>query len=140
MGASAEQTEAALASLEEALKGQLPSSGHHQLKLARDAFAWKDFRVSTKTLLCAMANSLKQYMPDSWNLSNCKPQNMLAPRGSHGERVKYLPEETCVRPDNQFEDLFFCHDFKSGLRFPDFYLSEDHYRLVFSADEGTEAC
>lgn len=140
LGASAEQAEAAIESLEQALKGQLPSSGHHQLKLARDAFAWKDFRVSTKTLLCALANALKQYMPESWTLGHCKPQNLLAPRGPNGERVKYLKEETCVRALGMFADLYFCHDQKTQMRFPDFYLSEDHFRLCFAADEGTEAC
>ncbi len=139
LGASAEQSEAALASLIATLKGQLPSAAHHELKIAREAFAWKDHRVSTKNLLCAMANSLKQYLSDSWTLNSCRPSNLLAPRSVTGERFQYMKEELPKHLQSDGIDRFFVYDFRSGMRFPDFYLSEDHFRLVFSADEGTEA-
>lgn len=138
LGVSSEQASAALESLTAALKGSLPESGHHELKLARDVWSWKDYRVSTKNLLSALANSLKQYMPESWNLSLCKPQNLLAPRCASGERVQYLPDEVKLRPGSCGLDFYFIHDMKTGVRRPDFFLGGDHYRLIYSSDEGTE--
>lgn len=138
LGASTEQSEAALASLIAVLKGQLPSAAHHELKIARDTFAWKHYRVSTKNLLSAMANSLKQYLSDSWTLNSCTPSNLLAPAGTTGERFQYMKEELPGHLQNDEIQRYFVHDFKTGMRFPDFYVTEDHFRLVFSADEGTE--
>ena len=138
LGASAEQSAAALASMIRALQGELPKSGHHALKLTRETFAWKEYRVATKNWLCALANSLKQYLPPDWTLAKCRPGNLLAPHSTTGDRVAYLKEE--IPPDLKFVgERFFVIDHKSGMRFPDFYLNEDHFRLVFSADEGTEA-
>ena len=139
LGASPEQCDLALGSLITNLKGQIPTTGHCELKLARNAFAWKEFRTSTKNLLCAIANSLRQYLPDGWSLANCKPHNLLAPMSPTGERVQYLPEELNLRPELKDMDTFFIHDMKTGVRRPDFFLEETHYKLVFSADEGTEA-
>ncbi len=139
LGATAEQSESALKSLVKALDGQVPSGGSQGLKLARDAFMWKEYRSSTKQLLCAVANSLRQFMPENWNLSSLKPPNLLAPRSVTGERFMYLKEECDVRADLSDLQVAFVYDFKSGMRFPDYYLDESSfYRLVFAADEGTE--
>lgn len=139
MGATNDQADAAVKSLVESLKGELPTTGHHELKLARDVWSWKEYRTSTKTLLQSIANALKQYLPESWSLAHCKPKNLLAPKGQYGDRVEYLKEELVLRPEMQGMTVHFVHDQKTGMRFPDCYLSEDHYRLVFAADEGTEA-
>lgn len=139
LGISADQAALALQSLQQALGGKVPTKAHEPLKLARDQFAWKEFRTSTKFLLCALANSLKQMLGDRWSLASCRPGNLLAPKSTTGERYKFLEEEFAERADMTGFDCFFVCDHKSGHRFSDFYLSEDFYRLVFSADEGTEA-
>lgn len=139
LGISSEQAALALQSLQQAMGGKVPTKAHEPLKIARDQFAWREFRTSTKFLLCALANSLKQMLGEKWSLSNCKPANVLAPKGTTGERYKFLPEECAERADMTGLDCYFIHDHKSGLRFNDFYLTEDFFRLVFSADEGTEA-
>lgn len=139
LGISSEQAALALQSLQQALGGKVPTKAHEPLKLARDQFAWREFRTSTKFLLCAVANSLKQMLGEKWSLLSCRPGNLLAPKGTTGERYKFLPEELAERADMTGFDCYFIHDHKSGHRFNDFYLTEDFYRLVFSADEGTEA-
>ncbi len=140
IGASSEQAESAMKSLVRNLGGVIPSTGHEKLKLARDAFAWQEYRTSTKNLLCAMGNSLQQVMPEGWSLAQCKPGNLLGPRSADGERIPYLTEEKELvhHPLPSECQTFFIYDFKSQQRRPDFYIDEDFYRLVVSCDEGTE--
>ena len=137
-GQASEVAEEALESFLKALGGKVPLTAHEPMKLARDAFAWQQYRTSTKQLLLALGNALQQVMPQSFSFLSAKPSNLLAPRGP-GERYQYLPEELVLQNGMAGLSVSFVHDPRSGLRFPDFYLSEDFYRLVFSADEGTEA-
>ena len=99
LGISADQAALALQSLQQALGGKVPTKAHEPLKLARDQFAWREFRTSTKFLLCALANSLKQMLGDSWSLAGCRPGNLLAPKSTTGERYKFLEEEFAERAD-----------------------------------------
>lgn len=137
-GVSKEQAAAALESMAKALGGSVPLA-HETLKLNRDAMAWREYRSSTKFLLCALANSLQQCMPDGFSLKRCIPDNILAPSGRDGIRCFYLPEELVLAglPDD-CQACFVSHG-PTGLRFPDYYVTETFYRLVVSCDEGTEA-
>lgn len=138
LGTTQEQATAALQSMVKVLNGQLPQSSHEKLKIARDTWVWREFRSSTKFLLQAIGNSLKQVMPDSFSLMSCKPDNILAPASIRGTRCMYLPEELELKPELKgFQAAFICDD--NGLRFPDFYVNEDFFRLVMTCDEGTEA-
>lgn len=139
LGASSDQAQQALAALAKHLGGKIPVYGHERLKLAREAMVWKEYRASTKNLLAALTNSLMQCMPQGWNLSLLKPSNLLAPCGKHGERHSYLQQEQAFRADLAALKLSFVQESGAGLRFPDFYVNEDFYKLVFAADEGTEA-
>ena len=138
MGVSSQQAALALEAFLKVLDGKVPQKGHEALKIAKSNMMWQEYRTSTKNLLCAIANSLKQVLPDSWNLSHAKPPNQLRPRGVAGERFFYLPEEMVERKDPEHFQCAFVHDFKTGVRAPDLYVSEEFYRLTFSADEGTE--
>lgn len=140
MGPTVEQSEAAVQSMAKALQGAVPDGGDHSVKIARDTWMWKEYRSSTKQLICALTNSLRQYLPDHWTLASLKPGNLLAPRTSHGERVMFLRcELETVRDDMNDHQLAFIHDKKSGLRFADWYLDETaFYKLTMCADEGTE--
>ena len=75
------------------LGGRIPETGHENLKLARDVMAWREYRTSTKNLLCAISNCLQQSMPSGWTMVNCKPPKPLAPQGVTGERYPYLVQE-----------------------------------------------
>ena len=99
LGVSQDQARAALDSMQRVLNGNLPSKAHESLKLARDAFAWKEYHTSTKFLLCAITNSIKQCMPDGWILNSAKPPNLLAPKSVTGERFEYLSDEMKLRDD-----------------------------------------
>ena len=140
IGASAEQAEEALASLLKSLGGRIPETGHEKLKLARDYMAWREYRTSTKNLLCALSNCLQQSMPSGWTMVNCKPPNPLAPRGVTGERYPYLIQEQNLRHHPLGSDLrsWFVFDHKTNSRRPDFIIDEDFFRLCVSCDEGTE--
>lgn len=137
MGASSSQATAALASMEQALKGSFPTAAHENLKLQRDVMAWKEYRSSTKHLVCAIANSLKMSLPDGFTLKWCQPENILAPASSGGQRHMYLAEELALAgKPSDFQAAFVCST--NGLRFPDYYISESFFKLVVSCDEGTE--
>lgn len=137
LGASAEQSEETIQSLIESLGGKVPNKGE-RLKLTRETFVWKEYRTSTKQHLCAMVNSLRQFLPQGWNLNMARPGNLLSPKTSTGERCKYLPEEVALIEDKKDMNIHFIHDYKSGLRFADYYIDESFFKLIFAADEGTE--
>ena len=68
------------------------------------------------------------------------PPNQLTPAGPTGCRLQLLPEELRALGDEGEDTLVkYCHyDFKTGTSVLDYYTSESFYKLVFSADEGTE--
>ena len=138
-GLSKEQSDACLKAFGNAIAGKLPDPGTKK-KLPPETFRWREFRTSTKNLLMGIANSLRVALPPGWNLQACCPQPALVPRGLQSDRLPMLQNEKemlGLDPDMEF---YWCYNYNSGTRWPDFYSSEDHFKLVFAADEGTEAC
>lgn len=136
-GLSKEQSESALKAFAGAMDGKIPEQGNH--KLPQGSFAWQEYRVATKTLLMGIANGLRMAMPSGWNLSNCCPSNVLIPRSINTDRLPMLKEEKMMHGLDPDMEYFTCYNFASHARWGDYYNSEDHYKLCFAADEGTEA-
>ena len=86
-----------------------------------------------------IANSLKVAMPSDWNLSKTIPVRALVPRSSSVDRIPLIRSEKLMLNLDPEMEFYCCHNFSNGARWNDWYESEDHYKLVFSADEGTEA-
>lgn len=137
-GISNEQSALALQAFAKVVSGKMPAAASRP-DLPKDTFAWKEFRTATKMVLCAVANSLQQALPGNWTLASCAPTNPLVPRSIHCDRLPLLTEEKKVHKLDPALTHHFNYNFQSGSRWPDYYLSEDHFKLVFSADEGTEA-
>ena len=135
-GLSKEQTDLALKAFAGAMAGKIPEQGH---KLPDGTFSWQEYRVATKNLLMGIANGLRMALPTGWNLSHCCPSNALIPRSMSSDRLPLLKEEKEMLGLNQNMEFFSCYNFSNSARWPDYYQSEDHYKLCFAADEGTEA-
>jgi len=138
-GLSKEQSEACLKAFGNAIAGKLPTPGVTK-KLPQGTFAWKEFRTSSKNLLGGIANSLRVALPQGWNLQSCCPQPALVPRGQHSDRIAMINQEKELLGLDPDMEYFWCYNYNNGTRWPDYYGNEDHYKLVFAADEGTEAC
>ena len=132
------EAQSACQALADAVGGQLPASAQHKISIGDESWAWQDYRTSTKHLLLALANSLQHAMPAQWTLADCKPGNPLGPAST---RVQYDPSEiVLLNPQPPAAStLFFTWDEDTCQGQPDFYLDENFTRLVFAADEGTEA-
>ena len=109
------------------------------VKLPAGSFSWKSYRQATKAVLAGLANSLRNCLPGSWNLSKCIPPNLLSPASLGCDRVAMVEMEEMMFQDCGKKNLFFNYDFRSFKGTPQFYLDESFHRLIFSADEGTEA-
>ena len=135
-GLSKEQGSAALVAMGDAMGGVVPKPGH---TVPKRCCAWQEFRTSTKNLLMGIANSLKVAMPSDWNLSKTIPVRALVPRSSSVDRIPLIRSEKLMLNLDPEMEFYCCHNFSNGARWNDWYENEDHYKLVFSADEGTEA-
>ncbi|CAJ1442941.1 unnamed protein product [Effrenium voratum] len=133
------QAAAALVTFTQGLKNAATTPTGSKPVAQTGAFDWKEYRQATKAVLSAMANSLRQCLPNGWSLNKCKPQNILAPRGLGSDRLPLLPEEASMMMIDLPEgaQVFFVYNFKTLEARPDFFL--DSHRLVFAGDEGTEA-
>ena len=129
-------------SLAAALQGRLPQDATQRTQLPKNAFAFREFRKPTKDLLAGIANSLQQAMPSGFTLQSCKPPNPLKPAGQGCERHVYDNSELRLLPQQLPSDahFFFTWDSEALESRKDFYEHENFTRLVFSADEGTQAC
>ncbi|CAL1135030.1 unnamed protein product [Cladocopium goreaui] len=134
-GLSKEQGSAALVAMGDAMGGVVHKPGHTAPKRC---WAWQEFRTSTKNLLMGIANSLKVAMPSDWNLSKTIPVRALVPRSSSVDRIPLIRSEKLMLNLDPEMEFYCCHNFSNGARWNDWYENEDHYKLVFSADEGTE--
>ena len=136
-----EEARSAAAALASAVSGCLPQDALQKVSLPQDTFRFKEYRGPTKFLLCGVANALQQVMPAGWNLQNCRPPNLLLRRGCTGQRLVLDPTELTLCPDTSpdSQQLHFVWDTDTLESRYDFYISEDFTRLVFAADEGTEA-
>ena len=137
-GLVGEQKSLALASFAKAVERGVDA----KKPLPNNTFDWRDFRQKTKHTLMAVANSLVNSMPDGWTLKRCVPSNLLMPAGITTDRIEMVDEEKVmlnVPKDLRKYKLHFVYDYKTQTRRTDFYSSESFQKLVFSADEGTEA-
>ena len=132
----------AATALSEVVAGELPLNAEYKVDIPKEAWKFKEFRQPTKYLLCGLANSLQQAMPLGWSLACCRPPNPLMPATSGCARLLYDASETAlmVPPPPEHARLHFVWDPESKEARADHYLNENFTRLVFSADEGTEAC
>ena len=135
-GNSKDQIAEAASSMASAVGLALPSTGTSRVKKDENTFNWKEFRTPTKQVLCGLANSLQQVLPDGFNLRSARPSNLLAPAGPDGKRYLMTAEEVAMHGFS--EPRYFTYNEETHECAHDSYLSEDFYRLALSADEGTE--
>eukprot|EP00435_Cladocopium_sp_Y103_P061586 s902_g23.t1 len=139
-GLTEEQKQKALEAFNKAVKVMYSQSGKVPA-LPQGTFAWKEFRVPTKNLLMAISNCLIASMPDGFNLQKCVPSRPLVPRSSQADRIELdnLEKESMgLGPWAKDCKLHFVYNFASQTRYLDFMEDYSHYKLCFSADEGTE--
>ncbi|OLP83796.1 Protein-S-isoprenylcysteine O-methyltransferase [Symbiodinium microadriaticum] len=137
-GSSSSEIVEAAASMASALQDQVPAKKSDVI-VSKDTFKFKEYRTATKTVLCGITNSLKQCLPDDWTLLSARPANLLVPAGPDGRRCCMTPAEARARgftPDQG--SRWFTIDSELKTSAVDFYENEDHYRLCWAADEGTE--
>ena len=128
-----------LRSLENVLKGRLPSKGEAIEVDAPTSFSFREYRKTARTLLSALFNSLSHVVP-SFTLKDTVPDVLLEPAGVGWDRVECLPEELALH-ENFPTKAFFRHCPEKGDTVMDFVDPKNEpLRLCFSADEGTEAC
>ena len=137
-GSSSSEIVEAAASMASALQDQVPAKKSDVI-VSKDTFKFKEYRTATKTVLCGITKSLKQCLPDDWTLLSARPANLLVPAGPDGRRCCMTPAEARARgftPDQG--SRWFTIDSELKTSAVDFYENEDHYRLCWAADEGTE--
>ena len=138
-GTSRDEAFAAADSMADATKVEMPATGSGQLTVVRGRFGFKEFRTPTKQLLCGLANSLQQGLPDGFSLMSARPKNLLLPRGPDGIRCEMSRLEMRAQGfDQDFPPRFFTYNSETHEARHDSYLEEEFYHLCVSADEGTE--
>lgn len=119
--------------------GHIPQGASEKIKVSSTAFVWKEYRVATKNVLAATANSLSKSLPEGFSLKNCQPPNFLKGAGISGERMLLMTEEKVSLGMRGMNAPCMCiYDYKTHECTLDCYLHENFVRLVFAADEGTE--
>ena len=137
-GHSSSDVQNAADSMAWAVDGKLPEQGSQVA--SADSFHFRGFRTPTKQLLCGLANSLQQALPQGFTLKSCRPLSPLKPAGPHAMRCRFTPLE--MQAQGLSEDAgerYFTFDPESQTSLHDYYLEENFYHLVLTADEGTEA-
>eukprot|EP00435_Cladocopium_sp_Y103_P049541 s1312_g15.t1 len=138
-GGDPEECVDAMKTFTEALKVAAVTPQGESVKVPSGSFSWKSYRQATKATLAGMSNSLRNCLPGSWNFTKCLPPNVLSPAALHSDRVSMIPLEKKMYGMDDSKNLFFNYCYKSFKSEPQFYLHENFHRLIFSADEGTEA-
>lgn len=139
-GLTEDQKQQALEAFNKAVKVMYSHHGKVPA-LPQGSFAWKEFRVPTKNLLAAVSNCLAASMPEGFNLQKCVPSRPLLPRSSQADRIALEDlEKESMGLGAWAKDcnLYFAYNFASQTRYLDFLEDNSHYKLCFSADEGTE--
>ena len=138
---SSEQAAAGLKTFSATLlkEGAIPSTAGKKVKLSSGAFSWTEYRVATKNVLVAIANSLAHSMGPAFNMKRCQPPNTLRGAGITGERLELVEiEKAALGILEKKGPCMYIYDYKTHECALDFYLHESFVRLVFAADEGTE--
>ncbi|CAL1150545.1 unnamed protein product [Cladocopium goreaui] len=138
-GADPEECVDAMKTFTEALKVAAGTPQGENVKVPPGSFSWKSYRQATKATLAGLSNSLRNCLPASWSFTKCLPPNVLSPAALHSDRISMIPLEKQMYGMDGSKNLFFNYCYKSFKSEPQFYLHENFHRLIFSADEGTEA-
>ena len=138
-GADPEECVDAMKTFTEALKVAAGTPQGENVKVPPGSFSWKSYRQATKATLAGLSNSLRNCLPASWSFTKCLPPNVLSPAALHTDRISMIPLEKQMYGMDGSKNLFFNYCYKSFKSEPQFYLHENFHRLIFSADEGTEA-
>ena len=144
-GGDPDETDLALKAFTQALKVAGGTDKGEEVKVPKGSFDWKEFRQATKAVLAAMANSLRNSFPDNWSFSATIPGNLLTPAGIGCDRVAMVEMEkrSFENDPNNMKlskmNLFLKYDYRTFEASPQWYLDESFHRLIYSADEGTEA-
>lgn len=136
---SDEQASEAMKTFSATLKkeGQIPCQ---KISLSSKAFEWKEFRVATKNVLSALANALIHSLGPGFSMKEFQPPNILCAAGIYGDRLELTEMEKATLGMSGLKGpRKFIYDFKTHECALDCYLHEKFHRLIFSADEGTEA-
>ena len=138
---SKQEASAAAQSLAATLDGRLPETALDTQSMPASTWKFKEYRAPTKHLLCSLANCLQQVMPRGFSLDACRPCNPLLPAGCSCVRLLHDEAELELLPGSPTPDarLHFIWDFDDCKGREDFYTDENFVRLVWAADEGTEA-
>ena len=138
---SLDEARVAAESLASGLEGRIPQDALQRVRFPQDCFRFKEYRSSTKYLLNGLANSIQQVMHEGWSFASCRPPNPLRARDKCSERLLLDRAEMQLCPNSPPADsrLFFVWNSDTLEARYDFYTSEKFTRLVFAADEGTEA-
>lgn len=133
---------AVLDSLDSAMAGRVPKKPS-EAKVDGKTFEFKEYRVKTKNLLSAVANSIQQ-LDENFKLNHTRPEHSLLPCGRKYLRERMLPEEMQVWAGSEVDlscmgQRFFLYDPEKGTSRPDWYIDEKFVRFCMSSDEGTEA-
>ena len=144
-GGDPDETDLALKAFTQALKVAGGTDKGEEVKVPKGSFDWQEFRQATKAVLAAMANSLRNSFPDNWSFSATIPGNLLTPAGIGCDRVAMVEMEkrSFENDPNNMKlskmNLFLKYDYRTFEASPQWYLDESFHRLIYSADEGTEA-
>lgn len=138
-GIDPEQNAECLKTFTEALKVAAGTDEGQKVNVPANSFDWKEYRQATKAVLAGLANSLRNCMPPGWSLSSCMPPNQLTASSTGTDRVALVKEEKKMFGLSVDMEFFYNYDYRSFQSTPQFYLNENFQRLIWSADEGTEA-
>ena len=138
-GGDPNEVEMALETFTEALKAATDTPQGSKVKIPKGSFDWKEYRQATKAVLAGLANSLRNVFPAGWSLKASMPPNLLQPVARGCDRVALVEAEKEMFGQASVLNLSFNYDYNSYQATPQWYLHENFHRLIFSADEGTEA-
>ena len=138
-GGDPDEAEKSLEAFTEALKVAGGTPKGEKVQVPKGSFTWKEYRSATKAVLAGLSNSLRNCLPAGWSLKHCMPPNFLEPASTGCDRVSLNDLEKVTFDCPKTMSFFFNYDFRSFKATPQFYLHENFQRLIFSADEGTEA-
>lgn len=144
LGVGQQQAEEALRALRDYLGGKIPNKPFSGETAGLADFRWRESRTATKNMLAGVANCIQQLMPKGWTMKNMVPSNCLLPRSPIQSREKMTEAEMIALgiPAEKAKalDMFYIFDHRTLESRYDFLPNDQCSKLVFSADEGTEAC
>ncbi|CAK9062430.1 unnamed protein product [Durusdinium trenchii] len=140
-GLGVDESACAMERFAEAAKVQMGQTAG-PVKLPCKSFDWREFRLPTKQLLMAVANALQVSLHNGFSFKSCRPRTLLVPRSHEADRFALLDTEKQALGLGKWPadaKLSFVYHYGTQRRWLDFMPHDDQpYKLIFSADEGTE--